>query len=65
MDKKVSEKTISRMTLYHCILTDYIIKGIDTISSPQIASLLGIDDSQVRKDISFIKNSGKSSCFYL
>lgn len=65
MDKKVSEKTISRMTLYHCILTDYIIKGIDTISSPQIASLLGIDDSQVRKDISFIKNSGKSRVGYL
>lgn len=66
MDKKVSEKTISRMTLYHCILTDYIIKGIDTISSPQIASLLGIDDSQVRKDISsFLNNSGKCRVGYL
>ena len=65
MDKKVSEKTISRMTLYHCILTDYITKGIDTISSPQIASLLGIDDSQVRKDISFLNNSGKCRVGYL
>lgn len=65
MDKKVSEKTISRMTLYHCILTDYIIKGIDTISSPQIATLLKIDDSQVRKDISFLNNSGKCRVGYL
>ena len=65
MDKKVSEKTISRMTLYHCILTDYIIKGIYTISSPQIATLLGIDDSQVRKDISFLNNSGKCRVGYL
>ncbi len=65
MDKKVSEKTISRMTLYHCILTDYIIKEIDTISSPQIATLLKIDDSQVRKDISFLNNSGKCRVGYL
>ena len=65
MDKKVSEKTISRMTLYHCILTDYIMKDIDTISSPQIASLLNIDDSQVRKDISFLNNSGKCRVGYL
>ncbi len=53
------------MTLYHCILTDYIIKGIDTISSPQIATLLKIDDSQVRKDISFLNNSGKCRVGYL
>ncbi len=65
MDKKVSEKTINRMTLYHCILTDYIMKDIDTISSPQIASLLNIDDSQVRKDISFLNNSGKCRVGYL
>lgn len=65
MDKKVSEKTISRMTLYHCILTDYIMRDIETISSPQIASLLNIDDSQVRKDISFLNNSGKCRVGYL
>ena len=65
MNKKISEKAVSRMTLYHCILTDYITKGIDTISSPQMAALLGIDDSQVRKDISFLNNSGKCRVGYL
>ena len=65
MDKKISEKAVSRMTLYHCILTDFIDKGIDTISSPQMASLLGVDDSQVRKDISFLNNSGKCRVGYL
>ncbi len=65
MDKKISEKAVSRMTLYHCILTDYITSGIETISSPQIASLLHIDDSQVRKDISFLDNSGKCRVGYL
>ncbi len=65
MNKKISEKAVSRMTLYHCILTDYLSKGIETISSPQIASLLGIDDSQVRKDISFLNNSGKCRVGYM
>ncbi len=65
MNKKISEKAVSRMTLYHCILTDYINKNIETISSPQIASLLNIDDSQVRKDISFLNNSGKCRVGYL
>lgn len=65
MKTTISEKAVSRMTLYHCILTDYISKGVDTISSPQIASLLGIDDSQVRKDISFLNNSGKCRVGYI
>ena len=65
MNKKISEKAVNRMTLYHCILTDYISAGIETISSPQMASLLNIDDSQVRKDISFLNNSGKCRVGYL
>ena len=48
MQKRISEKVINRLTLYHCILVDYLDKGIEIISSPQIASLLHIDDSQVR-----------------
>ena len=40
---------INRLTLYHCILTDYIEKKIEYISSPQIAELLHIDNTQVRK----------------
>lgn len=65
MNKKISEKSVSRMTLYHCILIDYMAKGIETISSPQIAALLNIDDSQVRKDISFLSNSGKCRVGYI
>ena len=57
--KKFSDKVINRLTLYHCILTDYILKNIEFISSPQIAALLKIDDSQVRKDISLLNNVGK------
>lgn len=64
MDKKISDKTINRLTLYHCILNDFIESNINTITSVQIANLLKIDDSQVRKDISLLQNSGKSRVGY-
>ena len=65
MDKKISEKVINRLTLYHCILQDFIDKGNEYISSKQIATLLRIDDSQVRKDINLLNNSGKSRVGYI
>lgn len=65
MDKKISEKIINRLTLYHCILQDFITKGEEYISSKQIATLLNIDDSQVRKDINILNNSGKSRVGYI
>lgn len=65
MDKKISEKVINRLTLYHCILQDYLNSGETYISSGHIAALLNIDDSQVRKDISILNNSGKSRVGYI
>ncbi|MDD3238449.1 MAG: redox-sensing transcriptional repressor Rex [Candidatus Gastranaerophilales bacterium] len=65
MHKRISEKVINRLTLYHCILVDYMEKNIEVISSPQIAALLQIDDSQVRKDISHLNNIGKCRVGYI
>ncbi len=65
MDKKISDKVINRLTLYHCILDDYISSDIEFISSKQIATLLKIDDSQVRKDINLLNNSGKCRVGYI
>jgi len=65
MEKKISDKVINRLTLYHCILFDYIKDNIEFISSKQIAQLLHIDDSQVRKDISLLNNSGKCRVGYI
>lgn len=61
---KISDKAINRLTLYHCILSDCLRKGVDSISSTTIAGLLRIDDSQVRKDISLLNNTGKSRVGY-
>lgn len=65
MKNIISDKTISRLTLYHSILTDYISRKNEYISSGQIAELLHIDASQVRKDINLLNNSGKSRIGYL
>ena len=62
--EKISDKVISRLTQYHCILVDYIKKKNYTITSSVIAQLLKIDDSQVRKDISMLNNAGKSRVGY-
>ena len=63
-NRQLSEKVINRLTLYHCILSEYVARGIEFISSPQIAGLLKIDDSQVRKDISLLNNVGKCRVGY-
>jgi len=65
MNKNFSEKVINRLTLYHYILQAFLEDGTEYISSKQIASLLHVDDSQVRKDISLLNNSGKSRVGYI
>ena len=51
MDKKISDKVINRLTLYHCILDDYISSDIEFISSKQ--------------DINLLNNSGKCRVGYI
>lgn len=64
MEKTLSDKVINRLTLYHSILTDYIEKKIGYISSPQIAELLHVDNTQVRKDIALLSYKGKCKVGY-
>jgi len=64
MQKFIPNKVINRLTLYHSILTDYIEKNIEYISSPQIADLLHVDNTQVRKDIALLNYRGKCKVGY-
>ena len=64
MEKNLPDKVIKRLTLYHSILTDYIEKNIEYISSPQIAELLHVDNTQVRKDIALLNYKGKCKVGY-
>lgn len=60
----IPDKVINRLTLYHYILDDFDEDSVEFISSTQIADLLNIDDSQVRKDIKFLNNTGKCRVGY-
>jgi redox-sensing transcriptional repressor len=55
---QLSDKVINRLTLYHNILVGYLQRGVSYITSPQIAALLKIDASQVRKDLKLLNNDG-------
>ncbi len=59
----IPDKVINRLTLYHFILDDLREDEI-FISSTKIAKLLNIDDSQVRKDLKILNNSGKCHVGY-
>ena len=60
----ISDKVIERLTLYHCIVRDYLLRGERYVSSAQIALLLKVDDSQVRKDIALCAVQGKAKIGY-
>src|SRR5574344_1079403 len=60
----IAPKTIRRLTFYHHILNGLLLQGEEIVSSSQIAELMHIDTSQVRKDIAVCKISGKTKIGY-
>ena len=59
----IPDKVVNRLALYHFILED-LKEDEEYISSTKIAQLLNIDNSQVRKDIKYLDNSGKCRVGY-
>ena len=59
----IPDKVVNRLTLYHFILDD-LREDEKYISSTRIANLLNIDNSQVRKDLKYLDNSGKCRVGY-
>ena len=59
----IPEKVINRLTMYHFILED-MREDEKYVSSTKFATLLDIDNSQVRKDLKFIDNQGKCRVGY-
>jgi len=62
--KNVSENTINRMSIYYRLLTYLARQGTRTISSKSLANVLGIKDSQVRKDLSYFGKFGVRGAGY-
>ena len=63
MKVSIPDKVVNRLTLYHYILDD-LREDEKNISSTKLAQFLNIDDSQVRKDLKYLGNSGKCHVGY-
>lgn len=62
--KKVSESTISRLSLYLRVLEDLKRDGVETVSSSTLAERAGTTAAQVRKDLSVFGTFGKRGLGY-
>ena len=61
--KKVSESTVSRLSLYLRLLEE-LDAGVATLSSEELAARAGTSAAQVRKDLSFFGTFGKRGLGY-
>jgi redox-sensing transcriptional repressor len=62
--KKVSDKTINRLSLYYRHLYYLAQQGVFTISSRSLADLVALKPDQVRKDLSYFGSFGKTGTGY-
>lgn len=62
--KKVSEPTVSRLSLYLRVLMELSESGVGTVSSEELARRGGTTAAQVRKDLSFFGTFGKRGLGY-
>ncbi len=64
INNKVPEPTIRRLPFYLAYLKLVAGKGQDHISSTQVARDIGVDSSQVAKDLSYLHITGKTRVGY-
>ncbi len=62
--KNIPENTLERLIIYLKILEDLESKGIDAISSEDLAKRCGVNSAQLRKDLSFVGNLGTKGVGY-
>jgi redox-sensing transcriptional repressor len=60
----IPEQTLRRVPRYHQVLAELAAAGTAYVSSRQLAMQFGIDDTQVRKDVSLIGHQGKPKAGY-
>lgn len=61
--QRLSNKIINRLTLYHCVLR-HTLTDKAFVASQELAGLLRLDDSQVRKDIALCGVLGRQKHGY-
>ncbi|HTJ00688.1 MAG TPA: redox-sensing transcriptional repressor Rex [Dongiaceae bacterium] len=63
--KVVSEATLRRLPLYHRLLKDFAAAGRMRVSGPDIAGVLELDPTQVRKDLETAGIAGRPRIGYV
>src|SRR5213078_4196853 len=62
--KRIADSTVRRLSAYLRFLEDFEGRGLDTISSEELAQRGGTTSAQVRKDLSFFGSFGKRGLGY-
>ena len=62
--KEIPENTLHRLTIYLKVLETLEKRGIEAISSEDLAKRCGVNSAQLRKDLSFIGNLGTKGVGY-
>jgi redox-sensing transcriptional repressor len=62
--KRIADSTVRRLSLYLRFLEDFEQRGLETISSDELAQRGGTTSAQVRKDLSFFGSFGKRGLGY-
>lgn len=61
---QLPEPTLRRLPWYLAYLEILDARGVETVSSTRIAQALGVDSSQIAKDLSFLQVKGKTRIGY-
>lgn len=61
---KIPEATVMRLSIYSRYLRQLIDEGVDTISSGEIATGVGVSSAQVRKDLAYFGEFGTRGVGY-
>ena len=64
MAKRIADSTVRRLSAYLRFLEDFENRGLETISSDELAQRGGTTSAQVRKDLSFFGSFGKRGLGY-
>ena len=62
--KRIADSTVRRLSAYLRFLEDFEARGLNTISSEELAKRGGTTSAQVRKDLSFFGSFGKRGLGY-
>src|SRR3954471_22574590 len=62
--KRIADSTVRRLSAYLRFLEDFEHRGLETISSEELAKRGGTTSAQVRKDLSFFGSFGKRGLGY-